>query len=420
VLDRIVIKNFILYGLYQAIRLGFPLVVTPFLAHVLAKDGFSDFAILNSCVWTSTVFMEFGFYLYGVNKSAAAPTREDLREVVASIAASKFLLSPFALAIYLVLTISTGVIGREPVATAIGAICALGYGSSFAWFFQGQQKGMTAVLTEAVPQIGQLCLLLLFVRSPGDLWLVMAFQMIPPLASLGYAVVYLRRDSLIGRVSRSAVITTLKGAWPFFVERFCYSTYTAIMPSLIVLLSSKSEVAYYSIGDRFSTMIVSLAAPMTSAVMPRVAKAVDTPDGGWKLSWGLVAIEIGAIVTFAAAVFIIAPLAIEHFFSADYAPAILVSRAFCVTACFAATGFALANFVLIPRDRAKVMIWSSTLALIFGVIAQVSLIPRWGATGAAFGRMVSEGTVAVVLAIAAWRLYQQRPQRAARLAAEAA
>src|SRR4051794_17856032 len=103
------LRNLALYLGHYGIRFIFPLVATPFLAHVLGRGGFADFAIINSCVWTSTVFMEFGFYLYGVSQVGAAGDDEDaLRKVVSTIAWAKLALAPAALAVYLGLTLWTG------------------------------------------------------------------------------------------------------------------------------------------------------------------------------------------------------------------------------------------------------------------------------------------------------------------------
>ena len=44
--------------------------------------------------------------------------------------------------------------------------------------------------------------------------------------------------------------------------------------------------------------------------MPRVAKAVSGPDGGWRLSIGLVTLEMAAITVFAALIFAVAGLVI--------------------------------------------------------------------------------------------------------------
>jgi PST family polysaccharide transporter len=408
VLDRLLLRNLLLYGAYHGIRFAFPLVVTPFLAHVLARGAFADFAIINSCVWTSTVFMEFGFYLYGVARTAAVgDDTAELRAVISSIAASKLLLAPVALAVYLGLTLWTGVLAREPAATMLGLVSALGYGASFAWYFQGRQRGLTAVLNEAVPQAVQFSLLLLFVRSPSQLWLVFLLQAIPPLSSLSVALAILRREALLQAPRLTMVRRALRKASPYFVERFCFSTYTSVVPSLIALLSTQAAVADYSVGDRFGTLVVSLVGPLTQAAMPAVSRAVATAEGGWRLSLSLVAVLVGTTVAMAVALGLAAPLIVHTFFSDEFAGAATAARVFCVSASFSALSYGLANFVLIPRDHVRVMFWSSTMALVLGLSAQLALAPRWGASGAAVGRLVAEVTVAAVLLGAALPLYRR-------------
>lgn len=406
--DRQLIRNFLLYGAHHGIRFAFPLIATPFLAHVLMKDGFSDFAIINSCIWTSTVFMEFGFYLYGVARTAAArEDRAQLRQVVSTITAAKLALSPLASAVYLALCLWTGVLQREPAAVLLGLACALGYGASFAWYLQGRQRGLAAVLSELIPQSLQFALLLLFVRRPQDLWLVIALQALPPFASASYALFDLAKDRLLSRVSLAGVRTALAGGSPYFVERLCYATYTSILPSLIVLLSSKAAVADYSIGDRFGTLLAGLVGPLTQAAMPRVARAVGDPGGGWRLSIGLVGLIVSVVLVLGLLVVFSVGWIIDIFFADTYAGAAPVARIFCAIALCSAIGSATANFVLIPRNHARVMFWSSGAALVLGLAAQFVFTPALGAQGAALGRLVAEASVAVVLVGAALRLYRR-------------
>ncbi|HSV03168.1 MAG TPA: oligosaccharide flippase family protein [Phenylobacterium sp.] len=411
-MDRLLLKNLGLYGAYYGFRFLFPLIVTPFLAHVLARGAFADFAIINSCVWTSSVFMEFGFYLYGVAKTAAAADdKAELGAVVSSIAMSKLLLSPMAAAVYLGLTLWTGVLGREPTASLVGLVSALGYGASFAWYFQGRQRGLFAVLNEAIPQAVQFSLLLLFVRSPSQLWLVFVLQAIPPLSSLSVALLTVRLEGLLHLPSLATVRQALGKASPYFVERFCFSTYTSIVPSLVAVLSTKAAVADYSVGDRFATVVVSLVGPLTQAAMPRVARAVRTPEGGWGLSIRLVAVLVSVTIVLALALGLAANVIIHMFFSKDFAGAVTVARIFCLSAVFSSLSYGVANFVLIPRDHVRVMFWSSAMALVLGLSAQLVLAPLWGATGAAIGRLVAEVTVATVLLTTAAPFFRRREGR---------
>jgi O-antigen/teichoic acid export membrane protein len=53
------------------------------------------------------------------------------------------------------------------------------------------------------------------------------------------------------------------------------------------------------------------------------------------------------------------------------------------------------------------MIWSSSTALVVGLIAQVIMVPRYGALGAVLSRCTSETIVTVILGLAVVRMLMQ-------------
>ncbi len=396
-LDRRASKNLIMYVAYQALRYVAPIVLTPFLAHTLTKTQFAELVILNSCIWTSTVFMEFGFYLYGVSKTAAAANEVELSRTVTAITLGKVILAPVALAAYFGLAAWAGLLFRHPQVVLIGALGSVGYGASFAWFFQGQERGATAVITEAIPQVIYYVLVLLLVRGPGDLWIAALVQTIPPLVSLAVAVVLVNRTGLFGRIDLKALRSVMSEALPYFVERFCFTLYTAIAPTLIAALSAASEASYYSIGDRVGIFLGTVPTPVFQAAVPLIAKTVRREGGGWRLSLSLVAAVTLVVATLAAVTFLAVGFVIQRAFSSDFHPAILVARLFCVNAVISVLGMAFANFIIIPRNAARIMIWSSSIALVTGLIVQFILVPRFGAVGAVLSRGTSETIVTCIL-----------------------
>ena len=151
-------KNFLFYLTFHVARYAFPLVVTPFLAHYLMKDGFGQYAVINSCVWSTVIFMDFGFYMYGINRIAHAETMDEVSREASAVVSAKLTLIPLCLIAYTILVASSGMLVRNPVATAIGALLAVGIGADFSWYFQGRQRGGTAVMIAGIPQLGQLAL----------------------------------------------------------------------------------------------------------------------------------------------------------------------------------------------------------------------------------------------------------------------
>jgi len=349
--------------------------------------------------------MEFGFYLYGVSKTAVAADREELSRTVTAITLGKMMLAPVALAAYVGLAAWAGLLSRNPQVVAIGALSAIGYGASFAWFFQGQQRGGVAVLIEAVPQVIYYALVLALVRGPGDFSLVAFAQTIPPIASLAVAVTLVVRSRLLGSFDLAALRCVMSEAFPYFVERFCFTLYTAVTPTLIAVLSVASEASYYSIGDRVGVFLGTLPGPIFQAAVPFVSKNVRREGGGWRLSLSMVAAITVAVGAVAVATFLTIGIVIGRFFSSDFHPAVAVARVFCVNAVISVLGMAFANFIIIPRNVARVMLWSSSTALVAGLIAQAFLVPRYGAIGAVLSRATSETIVTSILGAFVIRMF---------------
>src|ERR1700741_104894 len=82
-------KNFLFYLTFHIARYAFPLIVTPFLARYLMKDGFGQYAVINSCVWSTVIFMDFGFYMYGINRIAHAETMDDVSREASAVVSAK-------------------------------------------------------------------------------------------------------------------------------------------------------------------------------------------------------------------------------------------------------------------------------------------------------------------------------------------
>lgn len=396
-LDRKTTKNLVMYFTYQALRYCAPIILTPFLARTLTKGGFSDLVILNSCIWTSTVFMEFGFYLYGVSKTSIAADREELSRTVTAITVSKSMLVPVALIAYVALAAWSGLLFRNPQIVMVGALSAIGYGGSFAWFFQGQQRGGVAVLTEAIPQIVYYVLILSFVRSPRDLFFAALVQAIPPVASLGVSLTLISRAKHFGRPNWVATKRVFGEAFPYFVERFCFTLYTAIAPTLVAALSTPAEASYYSIGDRVGIFLGTIPLPLFQAAVPLVAKAFHKDKESWRLPLSLVASVTAVVAAISSLTFLSIGWVISRFFSHEFQPSIVVAKLFCINSIVSVLGMSLANFVIIPRNAARIMTVSSSIAMLVGIAAQCLLVPHYGAVGAVLSRITSESIVALIL-----------------------
>jgi PST family polysaccharide transporter len=407
-------KNFIFYLALHGARYAFPLIITPFLAHYLTSDGFGQYAVINSCVWSSAIFMEFGFYIYGVNRLAFADTDEQVGREVSAIVSAKIALLPICAFAYLTLVVLSGQFTRSPVASILGGMLAISVGGGIPWYFQGRQRGGTAVLIEGVPQLAQLVLFLLLIRSPSDLWLVILIQILAPLTSIIFSAWFIRyRDGVHFniRLHFDHILPALRGAKPYFIERLCFSFYTAITPTLVSVLAGLHEAAIYSLGDRFNNFLGSLAVPISQTMVPVLTRLAKEDRASWKMSTLVTLFTVLFCGIISVVVFSIVGYVIDMFFSAAYEAAIPAARVFCLAAFISSITIGLSNFIIIPRNAASILTWSALSALAGSMAVLMILTPRYGGVGAAFARVAAETITATILSLRAVALYRETRKR---------
>lgn len=402
-------RNFAFYLTFHVLRYIFPLIITPFLAHYLMKDGFGQYAVINSCVWSTVIFMDFGFYIYGINRIAYADTVAEISREASAIVSAKIALLPICVAAYATLITVSGVLFANPTASMIGALTAVGYGGTFAWYFQGRQRGGMAVIIEGAPQLVQLCLFLLLIRSPSDLWIVILIQALAPLASIMLSVLTMRRDGLRLRISvwSSQVAVALRGAKPFFIERVCFSFYTALTPTIVAMLAGVQAAAIYSIADRVNIFLGSLAIPVAQTMLPVLTRIAKQDRSSWKMTIIVASFTVLFCGVIACIVYLTIGIIVGTFFSEAYQAAIPAARIFCVAAFVSSIAAALSNFVIIPRGAAGILVWSALTALCVSLLLQLCLIPEHGAAGGAIARLGAEAVTAVILSTRALKLFRE-------------
>jgi PST family polysaccharide transporter len=400
-------RNFGFYLAFHVMRYAFPLIVTPFLAHYLMKTGFGQYAVINSCVWSTVIFMDFGFYIYGINRIAYADTIDEINREASAIVGAKIVLIPVCLIAYATLIKVSGVFFESPIASVLGALTAVGYGGTFSWYFQGRQRGGTAVIIEGAPQVIQLCLILMLIRTPSDLWIVILIQAQAPLMSVVLSVIIMRREGIRLRIRiwSSQVVVALRGAKPFFVERICFSFYTALTPTIVAMLAGVQAAAIYSIADRVNIFLGSLAIPVAQTMVPVLTKVAKQDRSSWEMTVVVASFTIGFCGMIACIVYLSIGIIIGIFFSQAYQAAIPTARIFCIAAFISSIAAALSNFVIIPRGASSILVWSALTALCVSLLLQFCLIPRYGPAGGAIARVGAELVTTIILSVRAVRLF---------------
>ncbi|UZF94393.1 lipopolysaccharide biosynthesis protein [Bosea sp. NBC_00550] len=400
-------RNLVFYLLNYGTRFLSPVIVTPIVAKTLGPSVFSDYVVWNAVVWISVLLMEFGFYLYALNATAAAENGDELGSMVSGVLTAKLMLAPFALTSFLASAFAMGLTTREPIAVSLGLCAVFTYGLNFGWYFQGLQRGGVAVLIEAVPQLTQLLLVLALVQGPDQLWRVAALQTLAALATTSCGWILLRRDRLRLRLLRSRAIGAIRAAVPYFAERGAFTLYSTATPIIILALSTPDQVAFYGLAEKVNTVLIALVMAATPAISPLTIRHARRSPPDWRLSvkvvTGITSITIlAAVVIFAGIGFVV-----EHFLGAVFAEAIVLARLFCVVSVIMAFQLSVSNFIILPSGRSALLFRVGGVALLVTLTLQALLVPKYGAAGSVIARLCSELAVGIILSVVAFRVVRR-------------
>ncbi|HLB76735.1 MAG TPA: oligosaccharide flippase family protein [Candidatus Dormibacteraeota bacterium] len=261
-------------GLYalQASSWLVPLVTLLFLARRLGPDH-----------WGSLVFMQaFATYViflvsYGFNFSATrevARHRDDsdrLGHLLAGVTGAKLLLALLALLIVIPASVVVPAIARNHSLLWPAMLWALTWSFSASWYYQGQERMITAAACEAAARLLALAGILVLVRSGDDTWRVLTIQgglflgAVALEMGIAYREVGFRMPDLQGarealRVGRDTFLLT--GALSF---------YTIGNGFILGLFAPPASVGYFVGAERISKNFATVLSPITLAVFPRTS-----------------------------------------------------------------------------------------------------------------------------------------------------
>jgi PST family polysaccharide transporter len=237
-------------------------------------------------------------------------------------------------------------------------------------------------------------LIFLFVREPGDGWMVLGFHALAAsiLSAGGCALVL--REVTPARPSLRLVGQTLRLGFTMFLMRLAVMVNTAGNAFLLGLLVAPQHVAFFVAGEKLCRTSSWLLQPINIVLLPRIAHLLgERPEQARRLaSLGLVAMA-GIGLSFAVAIGIAAPVIVDVLFGERYAAAVPVTRVMALIVPLIVVNTCLVSYWLVPRglDRGLNLVLISAAILNVGLVLLVA--PLFQALGVAWVTFAVEGFI---------------------------
>lgn len=389
-------KNIGYQTIYQVLITCLPLITAPYLARVLGVTQQGVYSFTNSIVRYFTLFAMLGISNHGTRSIAEAGSNRTKRsEAFRNIYSLQFLTSIITLLLYLIYVIFLCKENKD-IAT-IQSLAILACVFDIYWLFFGVEQFKTTVTRNIIVRVSVVALILLLVKKPEDLWIYAALMCGSTLVSNIVLWVLKRRlvDTLTINIQEAK--NTLKPVLVLFVPLLAMTVYHVMDSTMLGILSDYDNCGYYYNADKVINIPLGIITGMSTVLFPRMVAIIKQESDSKYQKIFSKSVEAMIMVS-AAMSFGIAAIANEFtpfFFGKGFEPCISLIIVMAPVMIIKSISSAIRYQYLVPKKKEKYLTWGVFAGAIANLIANLLLIPPYGAMGATLGTLIAEGVACV-------------------------
>lgn len=384
-------SNFIWNSAYQVVRIGIPLVTTPYLTRTLGSDLLGTYSYTYTIALYFTYFVLLGLNQYGNREVAKARgDRCRLSKIFWSIYLGQLAVGTAVTAVYIGFALSQeGLLGTCALIWAVWVIAEV---ADISWLFYGLEEFKIITIRNVLIRVGVVVGIFFLVKGPADLWLYCVLQ-----ASsfvLNSAILWMLARKRIGRakVTPKEVARHIRPSLMLFAPVIAISCYTQLNKVILGAFSDMSQVAFYDNADKIVVIPLTFIQSLSTVLLPRMSGVMASGDRERAASYLSDSFWISVVMSVA---LVFGILGVAHdfvpvFFGPGFeaCETLLPLLALIIPAC--AVSSVTGNQLLIPSERDSLYLRSVLAGAVVNVTLCFVLVPLHAAMGAAVATVVAE------------------------------
>ncbi len=391
-------KTFIVVYLSFFLRAFSFIFLLPILTRIIEPAVWGGVLAAQSLGTWLALLLDFGFSISLTRKLAVdRENTEAIRQYVGDAYSAKLIL--FLVAAFLCVVISHfGALSYFPALAWWSLAWALAQGISPLWYYQAVENMYYFSLLEIAGRLAYILITLLFVKTSGQAYLIIAFQALTLLAVNGVALFRLSREVGSFKLSVPGAVRALKEGAVLSGFSIITSVYTAASTLIFSLFASPTSVSIYGNADRLVRAGISTIGPLNQVFLPRSSRAfaASVPQGLSEAK-KLLALYLAFSVFVFAGVWIAAPLLTDILFHSNRNETLLYLRWLTLLFPLTSVNTVIVYHILIPLGEEKFVTKLYTFVSIVAIAAIILLVSLYGATGMVGAVIIPEVLALLVL-----------------------
>lgn len=274
-MDRNIKRETIYLYLVQLSNTVLPLVMVPYLAHVLGLEFFGKLSYAQAVSYICIFVVDFGFNFsaarsVGVNADKNAGVNkiysnvQTIKIVIFICLISVLILSSFIM--------NLSIIDRKLL--ILGGISSISSIVMPVWLFQGMGRNSSVAILNLVMRVISLSCILIFVNSKDDLLLASALQLLSPcLAGVlmqGFIIKKQIAEFNFHAVTRKDLSSITKESFHNFSASFLTLGFTYFNPIFVKFFLGDAALGLYSFADKLANVLRQFYVPLTQACFSKI------------------------------------------------------------------------------------------------------------------------------------------------------
>jgi len=386
-----VLKNYAYNLSYQLLVIILPIITTPYVTRVFSSNDLGSYGYFNSIVTYFILLATLGVANYGTKEISGH--RKDIQKNFWGIYTLQLGATFVSILLYVLLCLALPSM-QNPVAYILG-LSLVSKGLDISWLFQGLEDFRKITVRNITVKLVGVISIFLFVKSANDLYLYVFLLTIFEL--LGQLSMWLPAREFIGKAHFDMAYARvhLKPVILLFLPQIAISLYVTLDRTMLGALASTKDVGIYDQALKLVNILLTLVTSLGSVMLPRVASLLASGDHKAVNKMHQMSFLIYNLVIFPiiAGMLIVNDDFVRFFLGKDfqdarYAIAIMIFRMF-----FIGWTNIMGIQILIPHDKNKEFMLSTTIPAIVSVGLNVLFLPHFGFIGAAIVSVLTESLV---------------------------
>lgn len=392
-----VIKNYLYNAGYQILLMLAPVITTPYVSRVLGAHNNGINTYTNGWVTFFYLVGQLGIALYGNREIAYhRDNKYDRSKIFWEIISLQIMTSSLSLIAYLIAVMLFS--SAFKVYFLLQALWIVAYGLDISWYFMGMEDFKKTVTRNTFVKLISIALIFILVRNENDLARYVFLLGFAQLAGSATLWPYLRKSIQWVKVCYWRPFRHFYPTLLLFVPTITTQIYLVVNRIMLGRMAPQAAVSQFDFGDKIVKLVLAVVTATGTVMLPHIANKFAAGDikgvrtSLYKSFDFVTAVSVPMMFGLMAIAYKFAP----WFLGNQYVPTggviFYETPAILMIAWSNVTG----TQYLMPIHREHEFTISVTVGAVVNVIANLFLIARYGANGAAVATVISELSVTVV------------------------